>query len=178
MSPHPACCQACDNAATCCCTCGRRRHLPLAGALGGEGRRERSKGGGLCSGPSRTPLPGQGFQGCWAGSAGRTHLRLPLLTPGVLVQVETRHILEPLRPRGMRHSASGHSLRSRGHLGCSALTGFLHWHSAPGWQDLQSQQLKGYRPNTKAAGIFLLHRDKGKLKVVSVWLCCGEEVWP
>ena len=88
-----------------------------------------------------------------------------------------QHILEPPRPRGMRHPASGRSLRSCGHLGCSALTGFLRWHSAPGRQDLQSQQLKGYRPNTKAAGIFLLHRDKGKLKVVSLWLCCGEEAW-
>ena len=77
----------------------RTRHLPLAGVLGGEGRRERSRGGGLCSGPSQTPLPGQGFQGCWVGSAGGTHLRLPLLTPEVLVQVEPTHTRAPTSQR-------------------------------------------------------------------------------
>lgn len=154
----------------------RTRHLPLAGALGGRGG---GRGAGeevSAQGQAKHPSLDRVSRGAgWALQAG------PILdcpcSPQKCWFRWNQHILEPPRPRGMRHPASGHSLRSCGHLGCSALTGFLRWHSAPGRQDLQSQQLKGYRPNTKAAGIFLLHRDKGKLKVVSLWLCCGEEAW-
>ena len=84
-----------------------------AGRGAGGGGRGAGRGG-LCSGPSQTPLPGQGFQGCRVGSAGGTHLRLPLLTPGVLVQVETRHILRA--PASQRHETpciSGFLVRPR-----------------------------------------------------------------
>lgn len=190
MSPQPAGCQACDNAATCCCT----QWEEVTPSLGWRGGADREKEGGeegeepgeeggepgeeaSVQGQAKHPSLDRVSRGAgWALQAGPI-LDCPCSPQECWFRWKPDTYSEPLHPRGMRHPASLHSLRGHGHLGCSALTGFPCWHSAPGRQGLQSQQLKGYKPNIKAAGIFPPHRDKGKFKVVSVWLCCDEEAW-